>query len=132
MRGFNSQTTDSENATTGVAFVASKPIVDSFTSTCYVKGKPYGNSVCFDASAYAYSYTNTLNWSVQGAVRYTISTKDVLIYSGSGSVFNLGITTYRGNYFVLTAYSTNSTDSPFTTFVIEPKEINTDPGSQNG
>ena len=115
-----------------MVFVAQKPVVNTFTSTCNQKGKIYGNAVCYDGSQGAYSNTNTLSWSVSNAVRYSVSNGSNTIYSGAGNSFNIGNGTYYGNQFWLTAYSTSAPDSPFTTIAIQVNELNTDPGSQNG
>ena len=96
--------------------------------------KTYHNTLCYDAYGRAtFSGTNSVSWGAVNAVRYTISGADGVIYSGTATSFSIPATTaYQGNALELRAYSSLAADSPFTKTVMVFREINTDPGSQNG
>jgi adhesin/invasin len=97
------RTAVSANAATNVVFTAvapvepeqpEAPIIESFSTSCKSKNKPYGvypKTICvsYGAVENGGEASNTITWSAKNASSYTVTLDGATLYSGSGTSFQI-------------------------------------------
>jgi hypothetical protein len=124
------KTTVSGNASTGVTFKSSAPVINNFTVTCNGQG---ANTICLDGNSNLFDRRQAVfSWSAAGATRFEVYGSYGLMYSGGGTSFDAYQQVSHGSYNTMTYTLRAYNGSAVTVKEISPRAVDVTENGQSG